>query len=238
MGNKREARRCERRRKKASEKRVLRGVCKLRKEEKENILAVDNYNHPLLLDMEQLHDQLSESDEPSDMPCEDTVLNPSASERKILNTSAQENNGLLPERATEGYILMDIGRLCDFLNQNMKCSICGNHLRTFVDQSLSDGFANQVFGECEVCESMHQMFTTSGRCSEYSSNCTPFEVNMRMMSYVRSISKGHNAMDKFATHLNMPHSLSQKAYDRLSNHLHNSARQVAMDSICKAAQDL
>jgi hypothetical protein len=67
---------------------------------------------------------------------------------------------------------------------------------------------------------------------------TTFEVNSRMVSFVRGIGKGHTALETFSKHLNSPPPMTAANYSKLFKRQHAASKAVATESMKAAAQDV
>ncbi len=63
------------------------------------------------------------------------------------------------------------------------------------------------------------------------------EINTRMVSFVRSIGRGHSALENFSLFLNSPAPMTVKNYKKVFRRVGEAIRNVAKDSMKKAADE-
>ena len=66
----------------------------------------------------------------------------------------------------------------------------------------------------------------------------PFDINMRSVIAFREIGKGHTAMQKFGSFMNMPSVLIQNSYAGLVTNIQKTYTKVAKASMLKAADEI
>ena len=169
----------------------------------------------------------------------DSALDTSASERKIKgnlgHTECQTDAGFV----TEGFILVDVNNLTQYLSSVVTCAECSGVVQCGLAVESAKGFAYDIVGKCHRCESRTIPMKTSNKCKPTEINTgknPPFEVNTRMVSYVRSLGKGYRTFEHFYKFLNSPNALSVNAYNSLLKKKHAAAKSVATDSMVNAAE--
>ena len=140
-----------------------------------------------------------------------------------------------------GFVLIDTAILCSFLNQNIHCEQCSGTVKTFPDWSISQGYAVSFSYLCAHCRLKKRMFYSSKQCDmsgifECSINRRPYEVNMRLVTFIREIGKGQNALKQFSTILNTT-GMDNVCYNGLVDKLHDASESQAMESMIAAAQE-
>ncbi|GFS00412.1 forkhead box protein K1 [Elysia marginata] len=61
------------------------------------------------------------------------------------------------------------------------------------------------------------------------------EINVRMVTFARSLGRGHSALQKFAMHSNCPPPMTRKNYRKILMKIHRAAHEVAEESMANAA---
>ena len=172
----------------------------------------------------------------------DNDLNVSASSRKLdggLKGSDIDPNTV--QTFQEGFILLDVDILVDFLSRTVLCTECTCSVQCYVEVDSSQGFAHDIVARCEACHSEQLLFTTSKRCMNTDvvrGKKTPMEVNARMVAFTRAIGKGHTALEVFAKYLNSPQALAYTSYKKLFMKQLAAAKTVAVDSMKAAAAEV
>ena len=92
-----------------------------------------------------------------------------------------------------------------------------------------------MIGHCQHCNQSVDIFSTSKRCDgsglleEMKQGPKPFEVNIRMVSFVRDIGMGQACWTSFSQHLNVIEGLgSSCAYGNLFNYHSSAMKQIAL----------
>ena len=143
------------------------------------------------------------------------------------------------------FIILYTGLMCEYLNSVSVCSRCNYPLRTSVDLSSIQGYGCDIIGRCRKCRKTVELFTTSKRTS-YSADSARnahahkrlFEVNMRLVTFVREIGKGEAALNKLTKVINMPGTLNTSAYQNAMDRLYEASTKVAEDSLKRAALEV
>ena len=166
-------------------------------------------------------------------------LNTSASKRKLSDVVPDVENH--SECLREGYILMDVSILCEYLSRTAVCNECETPVQCGINLDDSQGFAHNFVSYCENCDSKTILFNSSKKTERteiVKGKKTPFEVNSRMVSFVRGIGKGHTALEIFSKHLNSPPPMTAANYGKLFKRQHAASKAVATESMKAAAQDV
>ena len=132
-----------------------------------------------------------------------------SSSKKIGTKAAQTK----PEAtAKEGFILFDVKILCDFLESTMKCEDCGEkNLSCNLMVDKKDGFAHTFGVECQSCP-WSTSVESSGKINAGTPGKPTREVNARMVAFIRSIGRGHSALENFSLFVNSPPPMTKKNY--------------------------
>ena len=141
---------------------------------------------------------------------------------------------------SHGFALVDTSILCEFLDKATYCEKCFHPTRTYVDWDNAQGFAVSFRAKCLSCHFDTNMFSSSKRCEKtdiIASAYRPFEVNARMVTYVREIGKGHSALEKFGTIMNTT-AMDSHSYNGLFDKLHQACEEQANDSMVAASSEL
>ena len=171
-------------------------------------------------------------------PANTEVSNPlTASEKKLrgsINTASAAEHLYSPEG---GYILVDSSILIDFLNKTLHCSVCNGSVNTFVDFKNSKGYAMSVYSQWYYCtKSKPSVIVSTSKkvCEEQGGENLKgsYEVNLRIVTFVRELGKGHTALDTFSRVMNTT-TMSQSAYDGLFAKLHSASLFMAKESMAQ-----
>ena len=123
--------------------------------------------------------------------------------------------------------------LSEFISKIAKdCPQCGNSICCKLDLTSKQGYAHKLCLTCDACqESVDSIYTSNktedGRASKY-------EVNVRMVAFVRSLGKGNEALELFSTYMNSPQPMNNTSYKTLLQHNHAANRKVAFASMSSA----
>ena len=171
-------------------------------------------------------------------PTNTEVSNPlTASEKKLrgsVNTASAAEHLFSPEG---GYILVDLSILIDFLNKKLHCSVCDGSVNTFVDFKNSKGFAMFVYSQCHHCTNSKPsvLFSTLKKvCEEQGGENLKgsYEVNLRIVTFMRELGKEHTALDTFSRVMNTT-TMSHSAYDGLFAKLRSASLSMAKESMAQ-----
>ncbi|CAB3982713.1 Hypothetical predicted protein [Paramuricea clavata] len=133
---------------------------------------------------------------------------------------------------------MDVSILCEYLSRTAVCNECETPVQCGINLEDSQGFAHNFVSYCENCDSKTILFNSSKKTERteiVKGKKTPFEVNSRMVSFVRGIGKGYTALEIFSKHLNSPPPMTAANYGKRQ---HAASKAVATESMEAAAQDV
>lgn len=170
---------------------------------------------------------------------DEPLVQPSASEKKLHKHSFQ----FLDSSNASSFLLIDCTILCEFLNAKLSCSDCGGNLKTNSCFDEARGFCYSFNGFCYTCQKSEFLFSSSKRCAKKGvyqnhNKQTPFEVNVRMVSFVREIGLGLSALEDFSKCLNSPPPMNQRPYDAIIDKLLQATKSVAISSMNQAAAEV
>ena len=143
--------------------------------------------------------------------------------------------------ASDGFLIVDVRNMCDFITQRIMCSRCDGPVKCCVDLATGQGFANDIISYCEVCDSKDVLFVTSNRSQNTSvikGKKTPFESNIRMVAFIRAMGKGHRGLETFSKFLNTPQPMTKNNYTKLFKLHHAAAKAVATNSMTAASAEV
>ena len=216
-------------------KRELSGACAARKRankesKKENTLPENSGSE--FLESELVEGQDSEEESGPD-------LNKSASEEKIGGNLEEYKLQLENFASIHGFVLIDSSILCAFMDKALSCELCSGLLNTSVEWDNHRGYAVTFVSICEHCHDKKSLFTSSKPCQQAGilseKSHTPFEVNARIVTFIREVGKCQNALQKFSTIMNTP-SIGNASYNSLVNELHDACLKQATASMDGAAE--
>lgn len=156
------------------------------------------------------------------------------------NTDCDSDNN----RPDHGFVLIDSRVLCEYLDEHAVCSSCSGPIHTRPDFSNSKGFAVPFNGHCAHCHTESTLFTSSNKQS--SNNAarnedkwfhSSYEINLRMVMFIREIGKGHSALNTFSKIVNTT-GITSTAYDGLFTKLYNACKNTAENSMQCAATEV
>ena len=160
-----------------------------------------------------------------------------ASARK-LSVIEQENQDTDDRSSVEGFILMDISILFGFVGQFMGCPECSSStVVCHLDLGSKSGFAHNIVLSCESCPWTATM-ETSKKIPDSKCGQNAREVNTRMVTFARSLGRGHSALQNFSLFMNSPAPMSRKNYRKNFQKVHVASKEVARQSMAKAASEL
>jgi len=125
----------------------------------------------------------------------------------------------------------------------VKCEACSGHLQTRICFENGSGYCFDVVGHCECCAADKLLFATSNMCEKkgaFQSNArqTPYEVNVKMISFARELGLGLAALQTFSKCLNSPPPMGQTSYDALFNKYLEAIKAVAEESMRQVAAEV
>ena len=132
----------------------------------------------------------------------------------------------------------DFSRLFNFLDQFMRCLECSSFtVICHVDLDSKNGFAHNVLFSCESCPWTATMETSkkvaSKKCGQNAQ-----EGNTRMVTFARSLGRGHSALENFSLFVNSPAPISKNNYRKNFQKIHMASEDVAQQSMARAAIEL
>ncbi|GFO14006.1 forkhead box protein k1 [Plakobranchus ocellatus] len=138
------------------------------------------------------------------------------------------------------FMLINISLLQIVLSANLRCGECKEHtLQLDFDDSDRDGFCHQIKVFCTSADCMWQSsFKTSSEIRKGSETRGHKEVKIRMVSFARSIGRGHFTLVNFSQHLNSPPPLTLPAYTTIASKVGDASREVGEESMIKAALEV
>ena len=162
----------------------------------------------------------------------DLDLCASAKKIRAANCSEVDQSDLTPQG---GFILIDSAILFEFLSSNMRCGECGHYsVKTGFKANSKSGFSHEIEAKCENCSKWSAGFKTS-RASSKSGHS---EINLRMVSYVRSLGRGFSALQNFSLYVNSPPPMTKNNYKKIFRTVHSASKEVALESMKSAAEEL
>uniref|UniRef100_A0A0B7BM11 Mutator-like transposase domain-containing protein n=1 Tax=Arion vulgaris TaxID=1028688 RepID=A0A0B7BM11_9EUPU len=90
--------------------------------------------------------------------------------------------------------------------------------------------------KCLECGEWNTNFNTSDGSSTATHKLK--EVNVRMVAFVRSIGRGHSALQNFSMYLNSSQPMTRKTYSRTLHRIHSASKDIAMESMNAAAKEV
>ena len=159
----------------------------------------------------------------------------SASKRKLNKRSYPVPNLDYKRNVKEGFVIFDVKILCQFLEENFLCPGCKQkNISCAVNLDKKLGFCNTLETECSSC-SFKKDIDSSGSVDDELSGRPMKEINIRMVSFIRSIGRGHSALDNFCLFVNSPPPMTKKNYRKVFKRIGSASKTVALDSMRKAA---
>lgn len=134
-----------------------------------------------------------------------------------------------------GFILIDVGLLFNFLSSRVSCDECSNYsLSCELSEKSRSGFSHEITLSCTNYQEWSTKLTTSeeGQASGHK------KVNLRMVAFVRSLGRGHAALQNFSLYLNSPGPMTANNYSKMFSKIHSASKEVAKDSMNAAADEL
>ncbi|KAK3748587.1 hypothetical protein RRG08_011669 [Elysia crispata] len=163
----------------------------------------------------------------------DTYRTESASARKIRNNNVdldvQESNGDI----SKAFILMNAEILCSFFRTTMRCYDCGELGITCELSDMKHGFYYELLLNCDKCN-----WCSKVQSSHQSTSNGHKEINLRMVSFVRSLGLGYSALENFSLYTNCPRPMSKKCYQSTFSKIHAASKEVAEESMVRAAEEV
>lgn len=240
-------------------KQELRGIAKALKLKKENVESEQNLQNSRPVANKKNKSVLKESNASiPDAACgtqESSDKQPkfeskSAEKLSHVNVSLLDNiSRKTTEQEEHGFVLVDTSVLCEYLNAFTVCEKCFGPISTKPDFKNSKGFAVPFVRYCAHCQTEATIFISSNKQStpvkhSDTKDKSPdrffhpsYEINLRMVTFIREIGKGHSALQTFSRTVNST-GITNTAYDGLLNKLCEASKQVAEKSMMDAADEV
>ena len=155
---------------------------------------------------------------------------------KPLNCSNLENvktnTPKTTDRQADGYRIIDVGILPEFISSSMTCPECSQY-RVILHENFSkkQGLCSFLFIQCASC-GYEKKFRSSAPAGK------SFDINRRMIYTIRNLGQGYSCIKKFTTFMNIPGPMTVKNFDHLMKFIAKKVEDVAEDSTNKAAAEL
>ena len=178
-------------------------------------------------------------------------LNVGAGYRKIVSLAQgqpQKQNVTQPSGSQDNlvqfqdsvFFLMNFDCLKDIINLVGKCPYCSHGIDINIDTSEKLGFSQQLLLNCQssYCD-WKAIKYSSPELHRPSTPGRKFQtVNLRMVMAFREIGKGHQALQTFASCMNMPRPMSHSNYDSINEVLHGAYETIAESSMANTAKEV
>lgn len=175
---------------------------------------------------------------------EDIVATTSASFRKLGNplqtskttadatdgiqTRAQLHGSFGPE--VVGYRIMDMGNLCDAMQEMHKCK--GGKIA--VKELNRSGLGSKLLFECSVCD--HKVYMDTSR--KTAGKVKTFDINRRTVFAAGELGLGREGVAMLCDIINLPNPLYDTAFQKHVKGIHNSTNTVLDNELRCSAQRL
>ena len=106
------------------------------------------------------------------------------------------------------------------------------------------GLARLIIVQCNFCPYKKDFYTSKqversiNNGEKKKGGGKHMEVNLRAVYGMRAIGAGHSALEKLCCHLNMPHPMTSCNYNKISNTIKDTVKDVAEKSMADAAKEL
>ncbi|XP_062516106.1 uncharacterized protein LOC134191499 [Corticium candelabrum] len=140
-------------------------------------------------------------------------------------TASSSHSGL------EGYRLVDMNVLAEFLAATVVCNKCHGQVTLSEDEDQRMGLASKLVVTCRKCKHKEQSYTSK------KINRGAMDVNRRMVLAMRLIGCGLEPLKHFCCTMNMPGSLTESSYSGHVTILRRCAKEEAEKSMKKAVDD-
>lgn len=137
------------------------------------------------------------------------------------------------------FVLMNLNILANFISCNLKCGECNQFsLHLDFNDSERDGFCHNISIICTSADcSWRNSFKTSDEVRQGGERGHR-EVNLRMVTFARSIGRGYSALMNLCQHLNSPYPMSETTYQKIVKKVRSASAKVAEESMKKAAEEV
>ena len=137
------------------------------------------------------------------------------------------------------YILIDYKILRTIIERIAKCPLCNSKVGIKNDIGSKQGFSCKLTLKCISCEWSDEVFTSSAaEKSKESPGRAPFDINLRMVYAFREIGRGHKAITKLTTFVNMPPPMSKTSYNKINSQLHKAYTSVSRKCMENAGKEV
>lgn len=175
-------------------------------------------------------------DSPSASSSNDTVSS-SAKKIKLIDRYEHSRESSDSVKDQDGFILMDLSLLFDFVTKNMTCPECKHYsVSCELNESGKKGYAHEICFKCANCQDWTTKLLSSKSVSDCKSSYQ--DVNVRMVSFVRSLGRGYSALQNFSLHLNSPPPMTKANYMKTFKTIHSASHAVATESMQNAANEI
>ncbi|KAK6964814.1 forkhead box protein k1 [Biomphalaria glabrata] len=119
------------------------------------------------------------------------------------------------------------------------CPKCFNYsLNLFLNESARIGFCQELIVKCTSADCSFEESFRSSKENRDGQKRGFREINLRMVSFVRSIGPGHSALLNFCQHTNSPPPISETSYQSVMHTIGLASKKVAEESMEKAAREV
>ena len=134
---------------------------------------------------------------------------------------------------------MNCQLLDDFISNFMRCYDCADYtLRCELSLDSKQGFYHELCIFCTSCGWQSSLKTSEEVVDPNHPRSKAKEINLRMTAFIRSLGKGHSALENFSQYVNSPAPMNQKAYRSILLNLHRASKETAEESMKKAAEEI
>ena len=127
-------------------------------------------------------------------------------------------------KVKEGFLLFDVKIMCQFLEENFLCPGCKQKsIRCAVNLDKKLGFCNTLETECSSC-SFKKDIDSSGSVDDKLTGRPMKEINIRMVPFICSTGRGHNALDNFCLFINSPPPMTKKNYRKVFKRIGSASK--------------
>ena len=135
------------------------------------------------------------------------------------------------DKQVDGYRIIDVELLSEFISSSMVCPECFNHGVVLRENfTKKQGLCSFLIVECSC--GYKQDFYSSKPAGK------SFDINRRMIYTMRNLGQGYSGIQKFTTYMNMPGPMTVKNFDRSMKFIAKKVEEVAESSMNKAAAEL
>lgn len=136
-------------------------------------------------------------------------------------------------------IFLNLACFNNFLASYLICPKCFNYsLNLFLNESARIGFCQELIVKCTSADCSFEESFRSSKENRDGQKRGFREINLRMVSFVRSIGPGHSALLNFCQHTNSPPPISETSYQSVMHTIGLASKKVAEESMEKAAREV